>query len=390
MLENNISEIILRQLLGTASEEERQWLEAWRKESAEHDAMYLRLTSPAHLEAEWHKRQAVNCQRAAKQMQDRIGRKSSSRILPLFYRTAAAIVLLVLGGVLTHYLLEDSTESSSLALVKEEAELQQVSPGQTKAVVTLPSGEEITVGQSLTAADMASLLSPQQRDDVSGHAPSESSPITLSVPRGGEFKIELEDGTEVWLNAQSRLIYPETFSHEERRVQLEGEAYFKVAKDASKPFFVETYNQQIRVLGTEFNINSYQEDNTVQTTLVTGRIAMQQKGDDSREMILTPGHQAVFDKGQQSMKVKRVDTEVVTSWKEGMFVFEDQNLASIMLTLSRWYDFTYEFLDHKAATTVFMGRIPRYVDFQDVISIIEASGGLHLELKQRKLTIASK
>ena len=166
--------------------------------------------------------------------------------------------------------------------------------------------------------------------------------------------------------------------------------YFKVAKDDTKPFYVETYNQQIRVLGTEFNINSYLEDNTVKTTLVTGRIAMQQMGDDSREMILTPGHQAIFDKGEQSMQVKSVDTEVVTSWKDGMFVFEEQNLASIMQTLSRWYDFTYEFRDHKAASTIFMGRIPRYADFQDVIRIIEASGGLTLRLDHKKLTIASK
>ena len=127
----------------------------------------------------------------------------------------------------------------------------------------------------------------------------------------------------------------------------------------------------------------------MQTTLVTGRIAMQQKGDDSREMILTPGHQAIFDKGEQSMKVKPVDTEVVTSWRHGMFVFEDQNLASIMQTLSRWYDFTYEFLDHKAASTVFMGRIPRYSEFDDVMQIIEMSGGLKLTLKGRNLTISS-
>lgn len=390
MLENNISEIIIRQLLGTASEEEQQWIEAWRKESAEHEAMYVRLTSPAYLEAEWHKRQAVNYQRAAEQMKQRIGKKPSSRILPLFYRAAAAVALLVLGGVLTHYLLEDSAETPNLAVVDDEVKSHVVAPGQTKAVLTLSNGEEIAVDQNLAAAEVAALLSPRKQEGTVDKAQPKSSPITLSVPRGGEFKIELEDGTEVWLNAQSRLIYPETFSENERRVLLEGEAYFKVAKDASKPFYVETYNQQIRVLGTEFNVNSYQEDNTVQTTLVTGRIAMQQIGDDSREMILTPGHQAVFDKGQQSMKVKRVDTEVVTSWKEGMFVFEDQNLASIMQTLSRWYDFTYDFLDRKASGTVFMGRIPRYADFQDVIRIIEASGGLHLELRQRKLTIASK
>lgn len=389
MPENNISELLLRQLLGTATEEEEQWLAAWRKESAEHEAMYARLTSPDHLEAEWRRRQAVDYRRAAQQMKQRIGRRRSLWLRPVFYRAVAAVALLVLGGVLTHYLWDAPSATPAFVQV-EDAPSQQVVPGHTQAMLMLPDGKQVTVSQSLTAADVLALLSPQGQTEQTLDVRPEASPITLSVPRGGEFRIELEDGTEVWLNAQSRLTYPETFSREERRVQLEGEAYFKVAHDASKPFYVETSNQQIRVLGTEFNVHSYVEDNTVQTTLVTGRIAMQQSGDDSRELILTPGHQAVFDKGEQSMKVKPVDTEVVTSWRHGMFVFEDQNLASIMQTLSRWYDFTYEFLDHKAASTVFMGRIPRYADFQDVISIIQASGGLHLELNQRKLTIASK
>ena len=386
----DISDIILRHLLGTATRDEEEWLQAWRKESAEHEALFVRLTSPAYLEGEWHKRQAVNYQRAAQQMTQRIGRQHKARRYAILYQSVAAIALIVLGGVLTHYLLETPADAPEQALVADGSNLQMVTPGQTKAVLTLPNGDEVTVSESLTAADMATLLSAKNQGETTDNVQSEPVPITLSVPRGGEFKIELEDGTQVWLNAQSRLVYPESFSENERRVQLEGEAYFKVAKDTEKPFYVETYNQQIRVLGTEFNVNSYVEDNTVQTTLVTGRIAMQQKGDESREMILTPGHQAIFDKAAQSMQVKSVDTDVVTSWKEGMFVFEDQNLAHIMQMLSRWYDFTYEFLDHKAPTTIFMGRIPRYADFDEVIRIIEASGGLHLELKQRKLTIASK
>lgn len=392
MIEKNISEIIVRQLLGEASEEEQQRLEAWRRESAEHEAMYLRLTSPASLEAEWRKRRAVNYRRAAEQMRQRIGKSPRTwRLAPMLYRTAAAVVLVVLGGVLTHYVLDGpSSWTPTLTHVADTAEQPMVAPGQTKAVLTLANGQEVTVSHDISAKEMAALRPTARQDQTAEAGQPEACPITLSVPRGGEFKIELEDGTQVWLNAQSRLVYPETFSQEERRVQLEGEAYFKVAKDDTKPFYVETYNQQIRVLGTEFNVNSYLEDNTVKTTLVTGRIAMQQMGDDSREMILTPGHQAIFDKGEQSMQVKSVDTEVVTSWKDGMFVFEEQNLASIMQTLSRWYDFTYEFRDHKAASTIFMGRIPRYADFQDVIRIIEASGGLTLRLDHKKLTIASK
>lgn len=385
----DISEIILKHLVGTASEEEECQLKSWRQESAEHEAMYERLTSITHLEGEWRRRKAVNYQRASQQMTQRIGKeRTNAKRYSLLYRTAAAVALILLGGSLSHYLLDDKSEEQTASVINTPAP-QMVLPGKTRAVLTLPDGKELAVNQSLTASDVTALYSHSSAAEAGSEAQEASTPITLSVPRGGEFKIELEDGTEVWLNAQSRLVYPESFSEKERRVQLEGEAYFKVTKDVSKPFYVETYNQQIRVLGTEFNVNSYQEDKTVQTTLVSGRVAMQQRGDEGRELILTPGHQAVFDKAEQSMQIKTVDTEVVTSWREGMFVFENQSLGSIMLTLSRWYDFTYEFLDRKASTTIFMGRIPRYADFEDVIRIIEASGGLHLELKQRKLTIAS-
>ena len=214
--------------------------------------------------------------------------------------------------------------------------------------------------------------------------------LSLVTPRGGEFRVTLEDGTEVWLNAQSRLIYPETFSETERRVQVEGEAYFRVARNEEKPFLVETDGQLIRVLGTEFNVRSYAEDTAVQTTLVHGSIAMQPIGAGEAQLLLTPGHQALFDKSAHDINVHSVDTEVVTSWKDGKFVFENQTLSQIMLTLSRWYDFDYEFLDEAAAKTVFMGRIPRYSDFDDVIAILEHSGGLSIKVKGKRVEVRSE
>ena len=182
----------------------------------------------------------------------------------------------------------------------------------------------------------------------------------------------------------------ETFSETERRVRVEGEAYFRVAHNEQKPFIVETDGQEIRVLGTEFNVHSYAEDKVVETTLVKGSIAMRPAEAGDAQLVLTPGHQAVFDKSAHDINVRSVDTEVVTSWREGKFVFENQTLEQLMLTLSRWYDFTYEFADAKAATTVFMGRIPRYADFDDVVAILESSGGLSIRIKERKVFIKSK
>lgn len=382
----NISEIIIKYLLGTATEEEQEQLTSWRNESKENEEMFARLTDPQYLQSEYRKRTAVNHARAAEQMKQRIGKERPLWLRPAFYRTAAAVALIAVCSGIVGYLYNNvEPQQEQIAQTVEE-----LKAGRSIAVLTLANGKDVELDESTDLQTIKSIAKAEVDGDATKKGNGQkSSKLTLSVPRGGEFKIELEDGTEVWLNAQSRLIYPETFSETERRVEVEGEAYFKVAKNEAKPFFVEADNQVVRVVGTEFNIHSYKENKTVQTTLVTGKIAMQQKNGGDREMILTPGHQAVFDKSARSIKVKSVDTDVVTSWKDGMFVFEDQNLAEIMSTLSRWYDFDYTFTDEKAASTVFMGRIPRYSDFSDVMQIIEMSGGLKLTLNKRKLTISS-
>ena len=211
----------------------------------------------------------------------------------------------------------------------------------------------------------------------------------LTTPRGGEFKITLEDGTQVWLNAESQLIYPDTFSANERRVILKGEAYFEVVKDEQKPFYVESNGQVVRVYGTEFNVRSYEEDADIYTTLVSGRVSLQSMNGNEAELILTPGKQAVFDKRQQSTSVRPVDTQVVTSWRRGMFVFEEQNLEQIMRDLSRWYNFSYEFKDTSLRETVFMGSVPRYGDFNEILEILEKSGGVKFRVKDRVVIISA-
>lgn len=379
-----IPELIVRHLAGTLTEEEQRRLAEWREACPENERTFLRLTDPAFLEAEWRRRKAVGSERAACEMEQRIGRTRPAGPRPFLRRCAAAAAfLLVVSSTLTYIYNKDKSEPDTVATELTAAPLKA---GETKAVLTLPGGKEVSLDKETDAAALLAMT----KTTEAGTSQKDGTPLVLTVPRGGEFKIELEDGTQVWLNAQSRLTYPEAFSETERRVQVEGEAFFKVAHDTSKPFYVEAHGQVVHVVGTEFNIHAYAEDPTVQTTLVSGRIAMQLQGTEGQEMILTPGHQALYDKKERSFRVKSVDTEVMTSWKDGMFVFEDQNLESIMLTLSRWYDFEYEFTDRQAAATVFMGRIPRYSDFSDVLQIIEMSGGLSLSLGDRKLTISSK
>lgn len=170
----------------------------------------------------------------------------------------------------------------------------------------------------------------------------------------------------------------------------QGEAYFQVAHRDDQPFVVETDGQLVRVLGTEFNVRSYEDDGEVKTTLVEGSIAMMPQDNPSAQLLLTPGHQAAFSKQEQTISVNAVDVEAETCWRKGMVAFDNLTLGEIMKSLSRWYDFDYEFADAAVADIVFMGEMTRYADFTDICTLIEKSGNIRITQHDRTIIISSK
>ncbi|WP_292271404.1 FecR domain-containing protein [Butyricimonas sp.] len=189
---------------------------------------------------------------------------------------------------------------------------------------------------------------------------------TLSVPRGGEYQLVLSDGTKVWVNAESSLRYPETFG-EKRELVLTGEAYFEVAKDSTRPFIVHVGDNAIEVLGTHFNVASY-EKGEVYTTLAEGRVKVSHNG---QSVILNPDEQAIIESGTSGIGVREVDASLYTSWINGRYEFRDTELESIAAQLSRWYDvdirFAAEGLKHKR----FAGVIYRDEELGFTIKVIE-------------------
>ena len=378
--------LLLKAVLGTLTTEEAEELRVWREADEANERLYQQTVDPDFLQGEYAKRKGISHARPLADMQARIGSKGRRAHLRPFLLGAAASLLVTLAIGALAYLYINRQSANEIHAGKMMATLQVLND-QDPAPALQVSEEAVTTEKLL--ADYRAKVSAHLNPQPSTLNPQPST-LSLITPRGGEFRVTLEDGTEVWLNAQSQLIYPETFAADERRVQVKGEAYFRVVRDESKPFLVETDGQLIRVLGTEFNVRSYAEDEAVQTTLVNGSIAMQPIGAGDAQLLLTPGHQALFDKEAHDINVRSVDTEVVTSWKDGKFVFENQTLSQIMLSLARWYDFEYEFLDEAASKMVFMGRIPRYSDFSDVIAILESSGGLKFSVKGKRVTIKSE
>lgn len=385
--DEHIPYLICRKLIGTITAEEEALLEKWRQLNDSNRAAYGRMMQKECVNIELHRLDISDYHRPLADMQRRIAAEENQAILgsapshrsaAMYKLVAAAAAVLLFVFIGTRWWHNDEGDSAGVTATVEKTE---ITPGHTQAVLTLDNGETVNLG--VDSMRNSKMIAEAQKGEEFTYS-------TMQTPRGGEFKVMLEDGTEVWLNADTRLRYPKKFSGSERRVEVDGEAYFKVAPDSERPFYVVSGTQEIKVYGTEFNVTSYGDEPAVYTTLVKGSISLKIIGGNGSELMLTPGHQAVVDKGQSTARVKTVDTEVVTSWRSGTFVFEDQTLEQIMRTLSRWYDFDYEFADKSVASIVFMGSIPRYGSFAEVADIFKKMGGIRLRQQGSKVVITAK
>lgn len=381
-----IALLIFKQITGSLLEEEERILNEWRNQDEKNEALYQKLTDSLLLEKEYHRLNQIKTERPLADMKARIKRHSMMKQIIRYGIAASILALFTLGSVMLYQQKEENKK------LQKELYARKIQPGQTQATLVLSNGEAIRLDtdtqKNQEIIDRKKKVSAQLLAKTEKNLKPKTN--QLITPKGGEFKIILEDSTEIWLNAESKLIYPETFGKDERRVVVQGEAYFKVKKNTDKPFFVETDGQLVKVYGTEFNIRSYKEDVNVYTTLVNGSISIRPQNGNHSELIITPNNQAVFRKTDETTKIRKVNTEVITCWKEGMFVFEEQNLEQIMQNLSRWYNFTYTFKDTNLKNIVFMGSINRYAEFDDVIEILEKSGGIHFNIKNRHIQISKK
>ncbi|MDB2520903.1 FecR domain-containing protein [Flavobacteriaceae bacterium] len=196
---------------------------------------------------------------------------------------------------------------------------------------------------------------------------------TLKTPRGGEFFLILSDSTKVWLNAESQIKYPVVFSSDKRTVELTGEAFFEVTPNPDKPFQVISGDQSIEVLGTSFNVTSYEDDAEIVTTLIEGKVNVNKRFGNKESIMLAPNEQSKLNRETGEMKNTTVDPNQFIAWKSGKFYFRQQKLKDITKVLSRWYDIEIFFLDSKTENKKFTGRFKRYENFDHVRSIIEST-----------------
>ena len=211
---------------------------------------------------------------------------------------------------------------------------------------------------------------------------------TLTLPRGTEYNIVLADGTKVYLNADSEIRYPVTFVDNKREVELKGEAYFVVAKNEQQPFLVRVNDQiSVRVLGTSFNVTAYPDQKRIVTTLEEGSVQVEY---GEKSVNITPGEQAVYDKKNGYLKVKEVDTQLYTSWKDGYYKFSNATLEEIMETLTLWYDLNVFYVNPEVKNLEFTGRLKRYDDVKGLFKKFEDTGLVQFCLKGNNVVINKK
>ncbi len=318
----------------------------------------------------------------------------------LWLKLAASAVVLFFIGIVINREVQKNTETKQ---VFNNIQDKIIQPGGNKATLTLADGSKISLtdaSNGVIAKQAGINITKTKNGELIYSVASASSHKkdlynTIETPRGGQYQINLPDGTKVWLNAESSLRYPAVFDQTKRLVELKGEAYFEVAKRLDKngvrvPFKVKTElisgrNQEVEVLGTHFNINAYNNEPSNKTTLLEGSVKIKNL-QSTKSALLKPGQQSLISLSSPSVLVSAVDAEEVIAWKTGFFSFNEENLETIMNKIARWYDVEIDYRGKKINKT-FGGRISRFNSVNEVLDMLQTTDAVHFKIEGRRILV---
>ena len=389
-MEHQYSDRIVRllqlYLLGDITEAERQELEDWCEEAPRNRKLFEQICQEDLFSKERYVYEKIHDTKAFSVFEKRV-RKVSSRSIGNWWKYAAVLLFPIL--VVGSWKLMHETEQVSIVA----SSVAPIQPGCSQAVLVLDDGRKVFLKE-----EEEGVISEDKEITVTGekdrlvYTSSEGKNVDeirfneLEVPRGGEYKVRLADGTLVYLNSATRMKYPVKFDEKERKVYLSGEAYFEVAKDPERPFFVEMEGVEVRVYGTSFNVNTHQEGN-IQTVLVKGSIGVKVLSSGMESMI-RPGQMAEFKQGNTKVDVKDVNVAVYTDWKDGIFRFENQRLEDILTVLSNWYDVDVFYQTASVKELHFSGYMERYKDVSVILEAITLSTGVTFSIQGKTIVVS--
>lgn len=321
----------------------------------------------------------------AKIRKDKRGRK---KLITVRYAAAAMLIIALASTYFLKYVTSNNKIEATTPIIVNN----QIEPGVNKATLTLGTGETIALEKGATlrtknATSNGKAITYTKTKDTTSHKIVYN---YLTIPRGGQFQITLSDGTQVWLNSETRLKYPVSFTDgESRQVELVyGEAYFSVSpstKHNGSDFIVYTNNQEVKVLGTEFNIKAYKDETNIYTTLVEGKVAV---NFENQHEILKPGEQSNVNVITKVLDITTVDVYDQVSWKEGVFSFERESLKDIMQVLSRWYDMQVEFENKELESIGFSGVLGKEQTIREILETLKNINAIkNYEINKKKVIL---
>lgn len=370
--------LIRKKVDKTLSDDERDRLENWMNESPDHRQFVERACRYYDQEIPPVDEEKIS---TAWQRFIQDHSQTSRKINYRWIWATAASVLICLGAC---FLWTEEPEGTPVTVTENT-----IHPGHDYAVLLLSDGQRV----KLQSQQMRQILTDNKANIYldsttiiyeSNNVQEDSIYNTIQVPRGGQYNLTLADGTKVWLNSQSTLRFPVAFQNKERRVQLTGEAYFDVTP-GQKRFIVETPNMNVQVLGTAFDINAYEDETTIRTTLIRGKVEIQTAG--QKICILEPGQQSVLERLSGEINVFQVNTSLYTQWKDGKFVFRNNTLEDIMRILARWYDMEYEFANPDLKKQQFYGITDRFENVASLLAQFEKTGKVKFKYEKNKVII---
>ena len=360
--------LIKKSLLKDLSEEDRMKLEQLLEDRQLRE-VYDQLSDPTYLKKQFMEYENYSGKKGYMVFRERRG--CDRRVNTIRWVAAVAAVWVIVLGSMLWLTLGESGEKEVPPVASKV-----IPAGEKKARLILADGTEVEV--SKTGAHVLKeegVNIKYENGEISYETERVSTEIVyneLEVPRGGECIITLDDGTRVWVNAETRLKYPVTFVGENREVILEGEAFFDVVKN-EKPFIVKTSFWDVRVLGTSFGINAYVDAPESYTTLVRGKVSVETGTSDP--LVIQPGEQVVTSKDGKMIR-QEVDVEEFVGWKDGMYVFREKHLGDIMKTLERWYNISVLFEEEELRGLLFTGNLKRYDDINVFFDALTRTGDM--------------
>ena len=387
-----ISKLIARELTEGLEEEDKLILKKWKEESKLHSDLYIKI-----LEGERRKKRnqaivMIDVQKALNKVNKKIKNNHNVVLIKKWSIGIAALITIFLSTTLyINFYSKNKLDNIRLSQVST------IKSGSVKATLKLNNGTVLQLdgessdtlmkykgiiinrakGRLVYNKDLDKQFQAKEKKEIYNE---------VEVPMGGEYSLTLSDGTRVWMNSDSKIKYPVDFNSQNRRVWISGEVYFEVAHNKDKPFFVNVGDVSIKVLGTKFNVESYKNEDFIATTLVEGSVQLTK---NNESVIIRPNERAITKINEKKFKIEKVRSRDYILWKDGIFYFDNKNLAEIMTKLERWYNVSVFFQNSQLKDLRFSVEVKRFKNIEEVLNLISETNHVNFKINNSTIIVSN-